>query len=451
MTSSSDAASARTACDLGGQLVLGAGVDGQVQAEAEQLALAAGQPVGQVAGVVGGGLGVRVVQLAAVRAGAAAGFQAGALAAQPGGGHRGRDRLDVQGDVEAARVGQQRLQPPGADLGRVAGDGEGGGAVVPDPHVPGGDLDGRRPGHVRGGAVPGAPGAAAQACGLMAGLPGLVTGWPGRASRPAWQWRRGGVGAGGEQRGDLPAVQHLDCRSARGQQPGGLAGALRGPRRRRCRRGAAGPPWPGSRMTSSAWRVSTSRSAARPVEERGVLEGGLLQGRVRQRRGRRRAAPATAADRSARPARIRIWTGPVRRVQPPAVGGGQGVLLGRAAQREVDRRHRGGDRGAAVAQADHPVGRDVRPQRRPAAPAAGPAAGRLRAGPGGRGGDALGGGDQAARGAGAGATRRPAAGPAAARPARPITSAAAASATGAASAANTGSGITCRVASTRPR
>ena len=124
-------------------------MDGQVQAEAEQLALAPGQPVGQVAGVVGGGLGVRVVQLPPVDAGAAAGFQAGALAAQPGGGDRDRDRLDVQGDVDAARVGQQRLQPAGADLGGVAGDGEGGGPVVPGAHVPGGDLDRRRAGHVR--------------------------------------------------------------------------------------------------------------------------------------------------------------------------------------------------------------------------------------------------------------------------------------------------------------
>ena len=97
--------------DLGGQFFLGAGVDGQVQAEPEQLALAPGEPVGQVAGVVGGGLGVRVVELAAVDAGAAAGFQAGALAAQPGGGDRDRDRLDVEGDVDAARVGQQRFQP----------------------------------------------------------------------------------------------------------------------------------------------------------------------------------------------------------------------------------------------------------------------------------------------------------------------------------------------------
>ena len=88
---------------LGGQVLLRAGVDGQVQAEPEQLALAPGQPVGQVAGVVGGGLGVGVIELPAVGAGAAAGFQPGALAAQPGGGDRDRDRLDVQGDI----------QPPG--------------------------------------------------------------------------------------------------------------------------------------------------------------------------------------------------------------------------------------------------------------------------------------------------------------------------------------------------
>ena len=119
VTSSSEAASARTAGDLGGQVLLGAGVDGQVQAEAEQLALAAGQPVGQVAGVVGGGLGVRVVELAPVGAGAAAGFQPGALAAQPGGGDRGRDRLDVQGDVErgpgrtAAAPASRRLTSAG--------------------------------------------------------------------------------------------------------------------------------------------------------------------------------------------------------------------------------------------------------------------------------------------------------------------------------------------------
>ncbi|HEY7142869.1 MAG TPA: hypothetical protein VH637_01360, partial [Streptosporangiaceae bacterium] len=58
-----------------------------------------------------------VVELAAAGAGAAPGFQPGALAAQPGGGDRGRDGLDVQGDVEAAGVGQQRFQPARGYLG----------------------------------------------------------------------------------------------------------------------------------------------------------------------------------------------------------------------------------------------------------------------------------------------------------------------------------------------
>ena len=78
------------------KVVFGGGVDGQVQAEAEQVALTAGQPVGQLPGVVGGGLGIGVVELAAARARPAAGLQPGALPAQPRGGHRGRDRLDVQ-------------------------------------------------------------------------------------------------------------------------------------------------------------------------------------------------------------------------------------------------------------------------------------------------------------------------------------------------------------------
>ena len=155
-------------------------MDGQVQAEPEQLALAPGQPVRQVAGVGGGGLDIRVVQPAPVRAGVAAGLQPGALAAQPRGGHLHRDRLDVQRDVDPARVGQQRLQPAGGDLGRVTGDGEGGGPVVPGAHVPGSDLDGGRAGHARrGGRRPERPAAP------HAGLPGAVTSWAGRASRPA--------------------------------------------------------------------------------------------------------------------------------------------------------------------------------------------------------------------------------------------------------------------------
>ena len=197
VTSSSELATARTAATSSARSSSAGGVDGQVQAEAEQLPLAAGQPVRQVPGVPRGGLGVRVIELAAVRAGAAPRFQPGPLPAQPV-RCRGRgDRVDVQGDVEAAGVGQQRLQPPGGDLSGVAGDREGRGVVVADPQVPGGDLDARRPGHrVRGGAVPGAQGAAAQGAGEVHGrVPGLVTGWPGTASRAAWMPAPGSAAA----------------------------------------------------------------------------------------------------------------------------------------------------------------------------------------------------------------------------------------------------------------
>ena len=85
-------------------------------------------------------------------------------------------------------------------------------------------------------------------------------------------------------------------------------------------------------------------------------------------------------------------------VQPPAVGGGQGVLLGRAAQREVHRRHRRHGGGAAAAEPDHPVGADVLPQRCQRCRGRGRRAGRGGPGRGSR--DALGGGDQSARRAG---------------------------------------------------
>ena len=88
-------------------------MDGEVEAEAEQPALAAGEPVRQLAGIGRGGFGVGVVELAAVGAGAAPRFQPGPLAAQPVRRRRRGDRFDVQGDVEAAGIGQQWLQPPG--------------------------------------------------------------------------------------------------------------------------------------------------------------------------------------------------------------------------------------------------------------------------------------------------------------------------------------------------
>src|SRR5207248_1589637 len=54
-------------------------------------------------------------------------------------------RLDVQDDVDPARVGQDRFQPAGADLGRVAGHREGRGVLLPDAYRPAADLDRVRP------------------------------------------------------------------------------------------------------------------------------------------------------------------------------------------------------------------------------------------------------------------------------------------------------------------
>ena len=106
-------------------------------------ARAAGEPVGEVGGVVGGGLDVRGrTSFPALGVGAAGGLEPGALGAQPGGGGGGGQRVDVQGEVEAAGPGQQRFQPRRADLGRVAGDREGGRVAVTDAQIPRGQLDG---------------------------------------------------------------------------------------------------------------------------------------------------------------------------------------------------------------------------------------------------------------------------------------------------------------------
>ena len=130
--------------DLLGQVLGVLAVHGQVQAQPEQLALTAGDLVGQRAGVLGGGLGLRVIQPPVPGPGAAGGLQPGALPAQPVRGDRRGDRLDVQRDVQPPGVGGQRFQPPGRDLGRVPGDGQRGRVVPVDDHVPGGDLDGGR-------------------------------------------------------------------------------------------------------------------------------------------------------------------------------------------------------------------------------------------------------------------------------------------------------------------
>ena len=109
---------------LGVERLLAGGVDGEVEADPEQLLLAPGQAGGQLPGVVGGHLDVGIDQAALGGVGPAARFEAGQLAAQPVGGDVGRDGLDVHGDVEAAGVGGERLEPAVADLAGVADDGE---------------------------------------------------------------------------------------------------------------------------------------------------------------------------------------------------------------------------------------------------------------------------------------------------------------------------------------
>jgi len=109
---------------LGVDLAVGVAADRDVQADRVQATLAAGQAAGQLVGVLGGGLHLQVGQPAAVVVQAAGGFQPAELAAQPLGGHRRGDGVDVQGDVGVAGIAGQRLQPAGADLAGVAGDRE---------------------------------------------------------------------------------------------------------------------------------------------------------------------------------------------------------------------------------------------------------------------------------------------------------------------------------------
>ena len=106
--------------DLLRQLVFAAGVDGEVQAEAEQLPLTARQPVRQFPRVLCGGFGGRVIELAAVRPGPAPGLDgpAGGAAAR----RDGRGDGSMSGDVEAAGIDSSGSRPPGSNLGGIAGD-----------------------------------------------------------------------------------------------------------------------------------------------------------------------------------------------------------------------------------------------------------------------------------------------------------------------------------------
>ena len=90
------------------QLLAAAGADGEVEAASEEAALAAGEPGGQLLGVLGRRGDSRVGQQPALALEPARRLEPRALAAQPLGGERGRDRLDVQGDVGVAGGTQQR-------------------------------------------------------------------------------------------------------------------------------------------------------------------------------------------------------------------------------------------------------------------------------------------------------------------------------------------------------
>lgn len=127
---------------LGAESLLAAGVDGEVEPDPKQLLLAPGQPGGQFSGVLGGDFDVGVAQTSFGGVGPAPGFETGQLAAEAVGGDVGREGLNVQGDVEAAGVGGEWLEPAVADLAGVADDGEAGAPAVPDMHGPRADLDG---------------------------------------------------------------------------------------------------------------------------------------------------------------------------------------------------------------------------------------------------------------------------------------------------------------------
>ncbi len=125
-----------------GQVV---GPDRQVQTGPEQPALAAGELAGQVRGVVGGGFGLEVDQAALVGVQAAGGFEPGELAAQPLGGDRCGDRLDVDGDVEGAGGVEHRVEPAKPDLVGIAGHRQGAAPGLADSEPPRADLQRIRP------------------------------------------------------------------------------------------------------------------------------------------------------------------------------------------------------------------------------------------------------------------------------------------------------------------
>ena len=131
------------------ELVFAVGADREVDAGPVEAALAAREPGGEVLGVVGGGGDAEVAEAAALRFEPAGGFEAGALFVQPLCGELGRERLDVQRDLQLRPGAQQRGEPAVADLTRVAADRERPLPACPDAEAIGAQLERGRTEQVR--------------------------------------------------------------------------------------------------------------------------------------------------------------------------------------------------------------------------------------------------------------------------------------------------------------
>ena len=305
------------------------GVDGEVEADPEELLLAPGEAGGQLAGVLGRHLDLGVGKATPGGVGAPARLQACQLAAQPFGGDGGRDGLDVQGDVEAPGVGGERLEPA---RGRPRGGSRRRQKLAhqssPRRSEPGPYLDGVWAGR-GGGHAPAAPCADRQTGPHRARplLTSVLTG----AARSRWRRGRARRGRGGLARqacGGLGPVQDGQRHPGGGQGGCGLLGpAGAGARRRRPRPapaarpaplGAAGPGGRPSSARKRAWsRAASSRA--------GWGSPGAASRRA-----------ATMGARSTGSARTRSCTGSAERVEPAGEAGHEGFLLGRGAQREGD-------------------------------------------------------------------------------------------------------------------
>ncbi len=154
-------------------------LDGEVEPGAEEAALAAHEPVGEVVGVLGRGGDRKVVEAAALGLEPPGRLEAGALAAQARGGELGRERLDVQREVAGGAAGEERCEPAVADLARVAADREGLAQAPAEAHPVAAELEGGR----------------GEQAALSAGMHGGSSPPPGASRRPGRERRAHRQGA----------------------------------------------------------------------------------------------------------------------------------------------------------------------------------------------------------------------------------------------------------------